>query len=213
MTRNIFLARAARVAVTIGLAALVVTPAVASSSTHFYSFFSAPSINLTGSLGSDGISNPFGGLGHGLNLDFSGPRLTFGSGGGSGSDGLSSWSHQIGSNSGGAFSAFSDSFHASSTFSLSIHSATSPGDAGLTTYQNALRNGTPSAWLSTYYSNNGSELGNIVGKDRTNPTGRGGTCPPVPEANTSVTFGLMLLLGLIAWRYSTRPAARRTVRI
>jgi hypothetical protein len=211
MTRNTFLARASRVAVTVGLAALIATPGVASA-THFYSFFSAPSIGSLGTnLGSDGISNPFGGFGHGINLDFSGPRLNFGSGE-PGSVGLSQWSHQIGSSSLSPFSAFSDNLHASSTFSLSFHPAVA-GDAGLTTYQNALRNGTPSAWLSTYYQNNGSSgLGSIVSKDRTNPIGRAG-CPPVPEANTSVTFGLMLLLGLIAWRFSTRPAARRTVRI
>jgi hypothetical protein len=212
MTRNIFVARAARVAVTIGLAAFIATPGVAGGSTHFYSFFSTPSTGSLGTgLGSNGISNPFGGLGHGFNLNFGTPHLNFGTGGGAGYNGLSSWSHQI---SGGStpFSAFSDSLHASSTFSLAVHTGT-PGDSGLTTYQNALRNGTPSAWLSTYYSNNGgSSLGNIIGKDRTNPIRRAG-CPPVPEVNTSVSFGLMLILGLIAWRFSVRPMTRRAIRV
>lgn len=212
MTRNIFITRAVRAVVTVGLAALAATPGVASGSGRFFSFFATPSIGgLSKSSGSDGISNPFGG-GHGFKLDFSAPRLTFGSGGGSTGDGLTQWSRQIGSGSSGPLSTFSDSLRASSTFSLTIHDV-SNAESGMTSYQDALRGGSPSAWLSTYYSNNGSSLGNIVSKDRSNPVGRSGGCPPVPEANTSVTFGLMLLLGLIAWRYSTRPTVRRVVRI
>jgi len=211
MTRNIFVTHATRIAVTAFLAAIVQVPGVAGTSAHFFSFFSTPSTGTSGtSLGSNGVANPFGGAGRGWNLDFGGPHLNFGSGGSGSGNGLSGLKWHIGSRStSGPLSTFASSLHDSSTFSLAIHSS-SPSDVGLTSYQTALQNGTPTAWLSAFYQNNGASLS---GKDRTNPGGGRSGCPPVPEANTSVTFGLMLLLGLIAWRYSTRSTVRRVVRI
>jgi len=203
MTRKLFLTRLARVAVTAGLAALVQIPGVAGGSQYF-SFFALQSTNVAHSGGSSrDVSDPFGSFGRGFSL--SGPHFSFGSGGGARS-GLSEFSKQIGSSSNGGLDQFTSTLHTSSTFSLNIHPV-SNGDAGLATYQDALRGGSPSSWLSTYYSNNGRSFG---GNDRSDPIRKG--CPPVPEANTSVTFGLMLLLGLIAWRWSTRTAVRRTVR-
>jgi hypothetical protein len=213
MTRNTFIARAARVAVTISLAALIATPGAASSSTHFFSLFSAPTAGSFGnSLGSNGIANPLGGLGHGLNLDFAPPHLSFGTGGGSGSAGSALSSFRMAAGGGGAINSFATNLHASTTFSLAIHSS-GTSDPGITSYEDALRNGQPTSWLSAYYQNNEASVGNIVGKDRTNPIGGRRGCPPVPEANTSLTFGMMLLVGFIGWRYSARKTVRQAVRI